>query len=570
MPARQRLPQERGVDREDVPVRRAPWFQRRPQRPADDPVARQQGVAFLLGGALQKVHGQAPHTPPVDGVAHGGRRGQRAGGADGVGGEHAPIDGLERNPVGGGLVPLEQQVGICEEVGVARGQAGVLAHAGLEGAPRLLRRQIAARDDVDQPLARRRQQQPLLPEARAEAVCLRLGEGRRVVREPVDERHGVEYLPVGRPGPDDLVGEQRPVLQSEGGQRGAQPRVHAPRFPKAAEFPVDPVELARDREARVLRSRLQGLRDAEQRSDRAVVGQVFGTEGVGAEVVVRREGDARFHRQPGIAFGGRQDLGVRHQEAVRLVRPDGVAHVALPQRALQRSGPVVGVVRRRADPFHPADAEDHPPRVVRQRRPLGVEETEGPLRLQGAEEGVEHDELVAAVLHPTAVEQQRRLARGIVAELERFGLADRTLLAVAFHLLAEHPAERDAGRGVGIETQPRFAEVAVGVGVAQLVRVVLQQREIAVGHEPGALVHAGRQIRDPEFFERLPGERILVGAPALSDPRQDQASRVRRWRGAHPAGPPGVVPRGADRDVLLRQLARALDQGCFPYPGKVV
>ena len=55
-------------------------------------------------------------------------------------------------------------------------------------------------------------------------------------------------------------------------------------------------------------------------------------------------------------------------------------------------------------------ADDHPPWVVREQGPLGVEESERLIRADRGEEGLERRQLVGPVLHPNGVEFQVWLA----------------------------------------------------------------------------------------------------------------------------------------------------------------
>src|SRR4051812_38650644 len=101
---------------------------------------------------------------------------------------------------------------------------------------------------------------------------------------------------------------------------------------------------------------------------------MLGGVGVRVKLIVGSEGRASFQVEGGVGRRRIQQLVVRHEETVGTVRPYGVPHRALPKYALKRTRTIIGVVDRRSDASDPANADDHPPAVLRERRAFGVEE----------------------------------------------------------------------------------------------------------------------------------------------------------------------------------------------------
>ena len=119
-----------------------------------------------------------------------------------------------------------------------------------------------------------------------------------------------------------------------------------------------------------------------------MVGQELRAVGVVVEVLVRSEGHDLLGIDPR-AFGERQRLLVGKEETVRAAGPDRVAHVALPEHAVERRAlDLICVLGGLARGKRAAHADDHAPGPLRERGALGIEEAERLLRPERAEDGV--------------------------------------------------------------------------------------------------------------------------------------------------------------------------------------
>jgi hypothetical protein len=197
--------------------------------------------------------------------------------------------------------------------------------------------------------------------------------------------------------------------------------------------------------------------------------------GISVKAIIWRESHAGRKVEARIRFGGQQ-LVVWHQKAVELVpRTQRVPHATLPKHAFQWTRPRIGVFGGVADSLHPADTHDYATAIFRERRTLGVKQAQRSLGLHSAEKGVEHYELVPFVLDPARVEGQFWLARWVVTESQRIGLAHNLLTVVAFDLPAEHRSKWHACGAVGFETQRGFGEVPVGLRASRLIGLLLLQ-----------------------------------------------------------------------------------------------
>ena len=108
---------------------------------------------------------------------------------------------------------------------------------------------------------------------------------------------------------------------------------------------------------------------------------------------------------------------VRHQKAVRIaIWPERVTYRAFPQNAFERPWCVVGVFGGITHVLDPAHADDDSSVVLCEWRTLCIENAQRIFWLEGAEECVEHDELVVLVLDPARVERELGFAGGIVAK----------------------------------------------------------------------------------------------------------------------------------------------------------
>ena len=172
--------------------------------------------------------------------------------------------------------------------------------------------------------------------------------------------------------------------------------------------------------------------------------------------------------------------------------------------------------------------------------------------MDGAEERVEHDELVGAVLDPGGGEAEVGLAIGLESEIVAF---DELRARVG-----QHPAEGQARGAVGTHRERCGKEVAVGFGVALDVRVALAERDGERRHEACALGDARRKLVGGQLREGLPGNGLLGRVVlALRDPRQHAASGVGGRPVADGSGPAGVVPGHAGGKVLHGKAARSCD-----------
>jgi len=213
-----------------------------------------------------------------------------------------------------------------------------------------------------------------------------------------------------------------------------------------------------------------------------------------------------------------------------------------------------GVLRGFADREHPTDADDDAPRLLRERRALGVEEAERLLRPQRTEERVEHSKLVLAFLDPRGLDllaapfADVRLAVGHPAELQALCDPDIAVPRASLDVFAQHPAKRHASRRVLRPDEARRREVPVRLRVDIRVRVRHRSREREGRHERHPFPNAGREVTGVELVEALPGATDLdLVAAALADAREDEAARVVEWARADASGPAAVVRRARGR-----------------------
>jgi hypothetical protein len=282
------------------------------------------------------------------------------------------------------------------------------------------------------------------------------------------------------------------VLDPKGRERSAEPRVRSPQLPQLRHAGINPAQSLVDRRriGQHLARGFQRHAALKHGGDGAVLADVLANIRELHRPVYRRECQALAPVDLCALLLRLSQLGIGHQEAVATVvmanrMPDDhiphvrrvrVGRLALPL-VLQR------FAHRRSTPH----AHNDTPRVVGERRLLGVEETERNLGLDGAEEAVEQRPLIAAVLHPAGLYQPlrlRRLARGVVVQAPAFS----QLVGV----LTPHPLEGDAGCGERRLLQRRYLQVAMRLTAAVLVGVGQGAPQREGCHEGGALLHARR------------------------------------------------------------------------------
>ena len=258
-----------------------------------------------------------------------------------------------------------------------------------------------------------------------------------------------------------------------------QPRVGA--APWALEHLADPIE---------------GAHARQHRSDCVVVRHVLRGVGKAPEGLVGGEGDELLGVEP-LLHSQVEELWIGEEESIFEAGPDGVLDVPLPEHTAERrllDRRRVLVLHVLAHGAHKAHAHDDAGAGRGERSVLGVEEAQGCLGPHGAEEGVEHDELVRPLLDPGRVEAQL----GLSVELEPEAVALYEFGA----FLREHPAEGNAGRAEWLRRVGRRREVAVRVGAALHVGMALGQRQRIRRHESGAFFHARRELCRSEISER--------------------------------------------------------------------
>ena len=215
-------------------------------------------------------------------------------------------------------------------------------------------------------------------------------------------------------------------------------------------------------------------------------------------------------------FGQRQHILIREEKAVREVRSHRVTNIALPKRTPKRRVVrFVGVLRRFADREHPANPDDHPPRLLREGSPLAVEEAKGLFRTERTEESIEHRQLVLAFLDPGGFDfvpssiADVRLAIRSPAQSQTFCDPDVVVLHVPLNLLTQHPAVRYACRGVRGLKEACRPEVPVGLRVDLRVRVRYRAGYQEGCHEGRALPNTRRKVSGGDLVHTLPGATCL-------------------------------------------------------------
>ena len=391
---------------EHVLAERARRLERAIPRPADDPAPGEQRVP-LGRCVLQEVHDQCAHPPFVGRVFDAARSRHGKLLPHCLVREQAPVHRAEGDRFGGAPVALEDEVRIAQQLGVARLNICLHPRRGVVHSERLILRDGAAAEELEQSPPLIGEALPALPQPVREKLRHGPAELRGLFHHGVHERPRIAAA-IALAQELDLVGEQAPVLEAplvaERGERRAQAGDRAARLPQAVELRVDPGERLVPRSLDPPADPVQRRGAGHERGHGAIVGQELRAVGVGVEVLVRSEN----HELLGVdslALCERQCLLVGKEEAVRKAGPDRVAQVALPEHAAQgRVVLLVGVLGGLAHGAHPAHADDYAPRLLRERGALGIEEAERLRRPERAEEGVEQRELVLALLDPVRLD----------------------------------------------------------------------------------------------------------------------------------------------------------------------
>ena len=526
---------------------RARRLERALPRPADGPAPGEQRVP-LGRSLLEQVHDQCAHPPFLGRVFDATRLRHGELLPHCLIREQAPVHRAEGDGVGGASVALEEEVRIAQQLGVARLDTGLRPRRGVVHAERLILRDGAAAEELEQG-------SPIVGEALPAPVQsvreeLRHGpaEPRGIIHHGVHERPRITAA-LALAQQLDLVGEQASVLEAplvaECRKRRSQAGKRTTRLPKPVELRVDPGERLVPRPPDPAADPVQRRRAGHEGGHGTIVGQELRAVRVGVEVLVRSEG----HELLGVdrlALGEGQGLLVGKEETVRGAGPYRVAHVVLPEHAAQgRALDLVCVLGGFPHGKHAAHADDHAPGLLGERGALGIEEAERLLRPERAEEGVEQRELVLALLDPSCLDLLALVIADVglavrhPADLQTLGDPDLTILRAPLDLLAQHPSVGDACRGVRRLHEAGGCEVAVGVGVELHVRVRHCPREREGRHERDALAHTGREIGAVQLVEPLAGAtRFYFVAAALADARQDEATRVVERAQTLPVQPP--------------------------------
>ena len=320
-------------------------------------------------------------------------------------------------------------------------------------------------------------------------------------------------------------------LVAESGERRAQSGECAARFPQAVELRVDPGERLIPRSLDPGADPVQRRCAGDEGGHGAIVGQEFRAVGVGVKVLVGSKGHELLGADP-LAFGKRQRLLVRKEEAVSEAGPDRVAHVAFPEHTPERRFlALVGVLAGVAHGEHAAHADDHAPGPFRERGALGIEEAERLLRPERAEESVEHGELVFAFLDPSRFDLLALVIADVglsvryPADLQTLGDSDLTILCAPLDLLAQHPSKGHAGSGVHRVHEAGGCKVAVGLGVELRVGVRHRTRECEGRHEGDALAYARREFGTVKLVELLASAtHFYFIAPPTTNTGQNEAT----------------------------------------------
>ena len=515
---------------EHVLAERARRLERVLPRSADDPPPGQQRVP--LGRRVpQEVRDQCAHAPFMGRVFDAARLRQGELLPHRFVREQAPVHRAEGDGVGGASVALEEEVRIAQQLGVARLDTGLRPRRGVVHAERLILRDGAAAEELEQG-------SPIVGEALpapAQSVREELRHGpaepRGIIHHGVHERPRITAA-LALAQQLDLVGEQASVLEAplvaECRERRSQAGERTTRLPEPVELRVDPGERLVPRSLDPAADPVQRPRAGHEGGHGAIVGQELRAVRVGVEVLVRSEG----HELLGVdrlALGEGQRLLVGKEETVRGAGPYRVAHVVLPEHAAQgRALDLVCVLGGLPHGKHAAHADDHAPGLLGERGALGIEEAERLHRPERAEEGVEQRELVLAFLDPGCLDLLALVIADVglavrhPADLQTLGDPDLTILRAPLDLLAQHPSVGDACRGVRRLHEAGGCEVAVGLGVELRVRVRHCPREREGRHERDALADTGRKIGAVELVEPPAGAtRFYFVAPALADAGQD-------------------------------------------------
>ena len=163
----------------------------------------------------------------------------------------------------------------------------------------------------------------------------------------------------------------------------------------------------------------------------------------GIECFARGECDELRWIDAAVPLGESQNLLVWEHEAVGPIRADRMRDGSFPYEATKIASrvPAVLVFLRRPHLGDPARSYQHAPGIVSEWGAFRVEEYERFLRLQGAEEGVQHDLLILEVVEEVGREVEFGFSIDVEGEHQRIG----NLLGIVL----SRPAERDRLHAVG-------------------------------------------------------------------------------------------------------------------------
>src|SRR5262249_49186453 len=93
-------------------------------------------------------------------------------------------------------------------------------------------------------------------------------------------------------------------------------------------------------------------------------------------------------------------------------------------------------------------------------------------------------------------------------------------------------------------------EMAVRLGTALLVGMLLPEDQVVSGEKARALFDARWQLGSLQFFEAAAGQSIFGGPFVLGDARQGEARRIGGSCRANATGPVGVMPWDTNGHML--------------------
>ena len=250
-------------------------------------------VCPSVAARSRRLHDECAHPPFVGGVFDAARLRHGELLSHCLVREQAPVDRAVGDRVGRAPVALEEEVRIAQQLGVLGLDARLRPRRGVVHAERLILRDGAAAEELEQGSPLVGEALPALAQPVREELRHGPAELRGIIHHGVHERPRITAA-LALAQQLDLVGEQAPVLEAplvaERGERRAQAGERAARLPQAVELRVDPGERLVPRPLDPAANPVQRRGAGHEGGHGAIVAQELRAVGVGVEVLVRSEG----------------------------------------------------------------------------------------------------------------------------------------------------------------------------------------------------------------------------------------------------------------------------------------